>query len=49
MSFPSDNYPPGMSRLDLQHVGEIDWDDEEENEQEPDDPPVDTDGWWPEP
>jgi len=21
-------YPDGMSRLDLQHVGEIDWDDE---------------------
>jgi len=37
------NYPPGMSRLDLQHVGELDPDDEEE---EAEDHEVDDVEWY---
>ena len=40
-------YPDGMSRLDLQHVGEIDWDDEDDGTDDPDADEVeaDNDDW----
>ena len=33
------NTPPGMSRRDLMHVGEIDWDDHDPDADEPDEKP----------
>ena len=43
---PLSNLPDGMSRLDLQHVGEIDWDDDidpddTEYHESPNDPDAD--------
>ena len=46
---PLSNYPDGMSRLDLQHVGEIDWDDEEEegaDDPDADEVEADADDSW---